>query len=220
MLDEIRSAIVAWKCEQPPPPGTTYFPIDPSRPTPRGPDISYECLKCGDVIPSIEEANGPWHCRCYSIALDFSMHRASFRDAVTARGIRASPPPRFLDLDDDRHPRNGKPVSAAVSVRTLLAERSTGEPSAFWLEYDDGTDLTVAIYPPLVCLQFSDADAIAHVALPPRPPYGDGHFEISVGGTATPLERRLFMPLDEAEPIVVYFVEMGRMCPAATWEAV
>lgn len=198
----------------------TYFPIDPSRPTPRGPDISYECLKCGDVIPSIEEAKGPWHCRCYAIALDFSMHRASFRDAVTARGVRTSSPPGFLDLDDDRHPRNGEPVSDAASVHAILAERSQGEPSAFWLEYGDGTDLTVAVYPPLVCLQFSDADAIAHVALPSSPTYRDGDFEISVGGTATPLERRLFMPIDEAEPIVVYFVEMGRMSPAAKWEAV
>jgi len=65
-----------------------YFKIDPSKPTPYGPDISYECLKCGDVIPSTERAGSPWHCRCYSIALDFDMHRASFRDPTHARGIR------------------------------------------------------------------------------------------------------------------------------------
>lgn len=199
---------------------TTYFPIDPSRPTPRGPDISYECLKCGDVIPSIEEAKGPWHCGCYAIALDFDMHRASFRDPQKARGIRISAAPSFLDLDGTRHVRNGSFVADATDVHDLLSERGRAGPSAFWLEYGDGKDLTVAIYPPLACLQFSDSEAIAHVALPKEPTYRDGDFEVSVGGTATPLERRLFMPIEETEPIVVCFVEMGRMDPSATWEAV
>jgi hypothetical protein len=65
-----------------------YFTIEPSKPTPYGPDISYECLDCGDVIRSIEQAGSPWHCRCYQIALDFDMHRASFRNPARARGIR------------------------------------------------------------------------------------------------------------------------------------
>ena len=36
-----------------------YFDIDPTRPSPYGPDISYECLNCGEVIPSVEEARRP-----------------------------------------------------------------------------------------------------------------------------------------------------------------
>ena len=87
------------------------------------------------------------------------------------------------------------------------------------LEVGDGRTLTVAVYPPLACAQFTDAEATSHVALPTHPTYRDGWFEISCGGTATPLERRLFMPLAEAGPIVVYFVEMGTMTPDAKWEA-
>ena len=68
----------------------TYFPIDPTRSTPRGPDVFYECLKCGDIIPSVEEARGPSHCRCYAIKLDFDMHRAHFDSPGEVRGIRES----------------------------------------------------------------------------------------------------------------------------------
>ncbi len=65
-----------------------YFAIDPTRSTPRGPDVFYECLKCGDVIPSIEEAHGPWTCRCHSIILDFDAFHATFKDPTAVRGIR------------------------------------------------------------------------------------------------------------------------------------
>jgi hypothetical protein len=176
-------------------------------------------LKCGDVIPSIEEAKGPWHCRCRTIMLDFSMHRASFPDATSARGIRRAIPPTFLDLDDEHCPRNGAPVPDAASVHDLLGERARAEPSAFWLDLN-GVFLTVAIHARLALVQFHDPDSVAHVALPQQPTHHDGHFEISFGGTATPLDRRLFMPIEEAEPIVVYFVEMGRMDPRTEWEAV
>ena len=65
-----------------------YFTIDPSHSTPRGPDILYECLKCGDIIPSTEEARGPSACTCRSITLDFDAFRATFKDPAAARGIR------------------------------------------------------------------------------------------------------------------------------------
>lgn len=126
----------------------------------------------------------------------------------------------FLDLDDKAHPRNGQVVRDRDSVAQLIRERSLAEPTAFWLHFGDGRTTTVGVYPPLACVQFTDAEATSHVALPARPEYANGFFEISVGGTAIPLERRLFMPLDEAELLIVYFVEMGRMSPAATWEAV
>lgn len=128
--------------------------------------------------------------------------------------------PVFGDLDDNAHPRNGQVVRDREMVADLLRERSAAEPSAFWLEFGDGRTLTVAVVPPLACIEFTDSEATSHVALPRQPKYRDGDFEVSVGGTATPLERRLFMPLDEAEPIVVYFVEMGGMSSVAKWEAV
>lgn len=126
----------------------------------------------------------------------------------------------FLDLDDRADPRNGQVVRDRDSVAQLIRDRSLGGPTAFWLYFGDGRTLTVGVYPPLACVQFTDAEATSHVALPKQPRYRDGHFEVSVGGTATPLERRLFMPLDEAESIVVCFVELGRMSPKAKWEAV
>jgi len=67
-----------------------YFVIDSSRSTPRGPDVYYECLKCGDIIPSIEEAGGPWTCSCRSIILDFDAFRATFKEPALVRGIRES----------------------------------------------------------------------------------------------------------------------------------
>lgn len=104
----------------------TYFPIDPSRPTPRGPDISYECLKCGDVIPSIEEARGPWCCRCKAIMLDFSTRRASFRDATSARGLRtvnAATPARAIEpqRDDD-----GEGLAVVVARRAGVTLTTRG----------------------------------------------------------------------------------------------
>lgn len=126
----------------------------------------------------------------------------------------------FLDLDDKAHPRNGQVVRDRDSVAQLIRDRSLGGLTAFSLYFGDGRTVTVGVYPPMACVQFTDAEATSHVALPRHPQHTDGDFEVSVGGTATPLERRLFMPLDEAEPLIVYFVEMGRMSPAATWEAV
>lgn len=126
----------------------------------------------------------------------------------------------FVDLDDKAHPRNGEVVRSRKAAAALLHERFVAEPSAFSLELGDGRTLTVAVVPPLACVQFADVEANSHVVLPSRPRYARGHFEVSIGGTATPLERRLFMPLGEAEPIVAYFVQMGRMSPSAKWETV
>jgi len=67
-----------------------HFAIDPSRPIPRGLDVWYQCLKCGDTIPSVEEAGGPSHCRCDAIILDFGAFRATFRFPSAARGVRRS----------------------------------------------------------------------------------------------------------------------------------
>ncbi len=64
-----------------------YFSIDPARPIRRGPEVSYECLKCRDVIPSTEEGGGASHCRCDAIILDFDAFRATFRHPTQARGI-------------------------------------------------------------------------------------------------------------------------------------
>lgn len=126
----------------------------------------------------------------------------------------------FLDLDDKAHPRNGQVVRDRDSVAQLIRDRLPGGPTAFCLHFGDGRTVTVGVYPPLACVQFTDAETTSHVALPRHPQQTDGDFEILVGGTATALERRLFMPLDEAEAVIAYFVEMGRMSPAAKWEAV
>lgn len=93
MLDDVRAAIVAWQREQPPPPGVTYFPIDPSRSIPCGPDISYECLKCGDVIASVEEAGKPWNCGCYGISVDHPAGKTWIEDPANARGVRVATGP-------------------------------------------------------------------------------------------------------------------------------
>jgi hypothetical protein len=67
--------------------GRQYFTIDPAKPIRRGPDVSYECLKCGDLVPSTEEVQGPWHCRCYAIKVDHDAFRATFREPSAARGV-------------------------------------------------------------------------------------------------------------------------------------
>jgi hypothetical protein len=69
----------------------TYFRIDPTKPIRRGPEVSYECLRCGDVIPSVEDPRGAWHCRCYAIKLDHDAHRASFAHPEDARGVVDGP---------------------------------------------------------------------------------------------------------------------------------
>lgn len=69
-----------------------YFKIDTSRPIPRGPEISYQCLKCGDVIPSVEGPGAPWNCRCNSVSVDHAAFKTWFEHPELARGVRDDSP--------------------------------------------------------------------------------------------------------------------------------
>lgn len=47
-----------------------YIDFDPSRGWPTGPDLSYECTICGDVLPSLPEDGVGCSCRNIFIDVD------------------------------------------------------------------------------------------------------------------------------------------------------
>lgn len=56
----------------------SYLNFDPVAGYPAGPDIFYECSKCGGVIPS--EPKDGIGCSCRNIFIDVDAGRVSIRD--------------------------------------------------------------------------------------------------------------------------------------------
>ena len=67
-----------------------YLTFDPSKGYPTGTDLYYECLKCGDVIPSMPGHNT--HCKCRNIMLDNDYGRLSIGDHSKLRLFRQMVP--------------------------------------------------------------------------------------------------------------------------------
>lgn len=60
-----------------------YLDVDPARGYPAGDSIRYECLACGDALPSI-----PAHaaaCGCRNVIVDVDAGRVSVKDAAKFR---------------------------------------------------------------------------------------------------------------------------------------
>ena len=55
-----------------------YHSYDPERGYPAGSNLYYECLKCGDIVPSLPIDN--IFCSCRNIAIDVDYGRISIKD--------------------------------------------------------------------------------------------------------------------------------------------
>jgi hypothetical protein len=63
-----------------------YLTFDPSKGYPTGKDLFYECLKCGDVIPSMPDDD--IYCKCRNIMLDVGFSRMKIFDHSKVRLFR------------------------------------------------------------------------------------------------------------------------------------
>jgi hypothetical protein len=55
-----------------------YREFDPSTGYPADESLYYECLRCGDIIPSLPSDNT--HCRCRNIMIDIDYGRLKLQD--------------------------------------------------------------------------------------------------------------------------------------------
>lgn len=60
-----------------------YVRFDPALGYLGGPQLFYECLLCGDVVPSIPPK--PTDCQCRNIIVDIDAGRMNIRDHTSAR---------------------------------------------------------------------------------------------------------------------------------------
>lgn len=66
--------------------GREYLPIEPDKGYPAGGDLFYECLVCGDVIPSIPDDDT--RCKCRNLTVDVGFSRMVIDDPTKARLFR------------------------------------------------------------------------------------------------------------------------------------
>lgn len=64
-------------------PARTYYDYDPATGYPAGSDLYYECLKCGDVIPS--KPPDSTACSCRNIMIDVDYGRLKIQDHSKAK---------------------------------------------------------------------------------------------------------------------------------------
>lgn len=60
-----------------------YLPIEPDKGYPAGKGLYYECLVCGDVIPSMPDDDTS--CKCRNIMIDVGFSRMVIDDPTRAR---------------------------------------------------------------------------------------------------------------------------------------
>ena len=63
-----------------------YLPLDISKGYPAADDLYYECLTCGDIIPS--KPNDDIACKCKNIIVDIGYGRMDIGDVAKARLFR------------------------------------------------------------------------------------------------------------------------------------
>lgn len=63
-----------------------YVPFDPSTGFPAENDLYFECLQCGDVIPTLPDDNV--HCKCRNIMIDVDYGRVAVREQDRVRLFR------------------------------------------------------------------------------------------------------------------------------------
>ena len=63
-----------------------YVEFDPKQGYPRGPDLSYECLRCHKIVPSMPQGN-TW-CDCYNLCIDVDAGRLAVKDDSLLRLVR------------------------------------------------------------------------------------------------------------------------------------
>ena len=61
----------------------SYHSFDPAKGYPAGDNLYYECLKCGDVIPSMPDDD--IHCKCRNIMIDVGFSRLTIQDHKQAK---------------------------------------------------------------------------------------------------------------------------------------
>ncbi len=66
----------------------TYIPFDPSEGYPAAPDLLYECLRCGVVVPSLPRQTDAATCRCRNIVIDLGASRMVIGTPLHARLFR------------------------------------------------------------------------------------------------------------------------------------
>lgn len=63
-----------------------YIEFDPKQGYPIGPELSYECLQCHKIVPSMPQDN-IW-CDCYNICVDIDAGRLAVKDDSLLRLVR------------------------------------------------------------------------------------------------------------------------------------
>ncbi len=66
--------------------GREYLPIEPGKGYPAAGDLYYECMVCGEVIPSLPVDDT--HCKCRNIMIDIGFSRMNIQDHSRARLFR------------------------------------------------------------------------------------------------------------------------------------
>ena len=61
----------------------SYRSFDSAKGYPAGKKLYYECLKCGDVIPSMPDDD--IHCKCRNIMVDIGFSRLTIQDHSQAK---------------------------------------------------------------------------------------------------------------------------------------
>lgn len=63
-----------------------YLELNPAQGYPLGPDLYYECLRCGDVLPS--EPDDDVNCTCRNLGIDVGFSRMVVLDRSKVRLFR------------------------------------------------------------------------------------------------------------------------------------
>jgi|YelNatPaOPRAMG01_1025707.scaffolds.fasta_scaffold75042_2 hypothetical protein len=128
----------------------------------------------------------------------------------------------FQDLEDRSNPHNGEGFTSVAQVVGLLNElRYSRPPFMCELRGDNGITLTVGLGIDIGCVQYAPSDGnppyMMAVSPPEVKPYA-GEMEFVVGGTATPIDGRYYLPFQNIEQIIAYFMETGGRSPTVAWE--
>ncbi|MEO1245769.1 MAG: Imm1 family immunity protein [Pseudomonadota bacterium] len=128
----------------------------------------------------------------------------------------------FFDRQDTDNPLNGKTINSVSELQEVLTSDRDRLPFFAELIGENGFRLLLGLGSREGCVQFSSIDGSPPylMVVSPDESNSEGDLEFMIGGTVSPVPRRLCVPYETVEKTAAEFVQTGQRGLDIQWKEV
>jgi hypothetical protein len=128
---------------------------------------------------------------------------------------------QFFDRQDATNPLNGKMLSDAAAMRSIIESTRQRAPFLAELIGENGRKLLLGLGPADGCVQFSSSDdSPPYLMALGNNPEEEGQQDFLIGNTVSPIPRRYCLPMSRVAEIAAVFLDNGQRASDVAWEEI